>query len=293
MTLVPLALATLLFTAIGSTPDGGLPPWAPLLKRGDVENAAAYELRRWDEGYVWENEKFEAHVARDGVVSFKDKHGSATVSAFSVSIFGIGKARPQGKDATSNSKDVPPVLRPSWQLPSQSPYDRSVPWDKICPPDVPCHLPPAPMMVDVSGSFDLTDEILGALGQSPYRVEKARFLSATFEFRIKLAMEARKHDILRALDRLPERLDALWSDGRYSARERRRILSELWLEMDRTTDGQIAAGILEQFIRRRLPCGNPDAYTKDELDALAKQHPEQTFVHGYGCDGRHRDHGHH
>jgi hypothetical protein len=257
-----------------------------MLKRGDVENVATYGLRRSGEGYFWENEKFEAQVARDGVVSFKDKHGSATASAFSVSLFGIGKARSQGKDATPNSRDVPPVLRPSWQLPSQSPYDRSVPWDKVCPSDVPCHLPPAAMMVDVSGSFDLTDEIMGTLGQSPYRVEKARFLSATFEFRIKLATEARKHDILRALGRLPERLDELWSDGRYSARERRRILSELWLEMDRTVEGQSAAATIEQFIRRRLPCGDPDAYTKDELDALAKQHPEQPFVRGYGCDGR-------
>jgi hypothetical protein len=141
-------------------------------------------------------------------------------------------------------------------------------------------------MVDVSGSFDLTDEIMRTLGQRSYQVEKARFLSATFEFRIKLAMEARKRDIMRALDRLPERLDELWSDGRYSARERRRILSELWLEMDRTAEGQSAAGIIEQFIRRRLPCGDPDAYTKDELDALAKQHAEQPFVHGYGCNGR-------
>jgi hypothetical protein len=127
------------------------------------------------------------------------------------------------------------------------------------------------------------------LGQHPYRTDKARFLSATFEFRIKLAMEARKHDLMSALDRLPEGLDELWSDRRYSARERRRILAELWLEMDRTGEGgegRRAAGIIEQFIRRRLPCGAPDAYTKEELEALAKQHPEQPFVHGYGCEQR-------
>ena len=286
MTFTSLGLATILVTEIGSVPDGGLPPWAPTLKRGGAENVATYELRRWGAGYFWENENFEAHVADDGVVTFKDKHGSATVSAFSFSVFGIGKARPRNEGATPNSKDVAPVLRPSWQLPSQSPYDRSVPWDKVTPPNVPSHLPPAPIMVDVSGSFDLTDEIVRTMGPRPYGVEKARFLSATFEFRIKLAMEARKQGILRALDRLPERLDELWNDGHYSARERRRILSELWLEMDRTAEGQSAAGTIEQFIRRRLPCGDPDGYTKDELDALAKQHPGQSFVHGYRCDGR-------
>jgi len=135
------------------------------------------------------------------------------------------------------------------------------------------------------GTFDLTDEIMRMLGQDPYGLEKTRFLSATFEFRINLAIEARKIDVKKALDRLPSYLDDLWGDDRYTPQERRRILYELWSEIDRTPDGDRAARIIEDFVRHHLPCGSPDAYTKSELEAFAKSHPERRFAPIDECAG--------
>jgi hypothetical protein len=132
----------------------------------------------------------------------------------------------------------------------------------------------------VSGSFDLIDEIMRMLGQDPYSLEKARFLSATLEFRIKLAIEARKADMKNALDHLPSRLDELWGDGRYTARERRRILYEIWYEVDRTPDGERAARIIDDFIHRRLPCGSPDTYTAAELEAFSRLTPRPAVCAG-------------
>jgi hypothetical protein len=283
MNLVCLALAVASLADARPAPDGGIPPWAPALKRPHVEDSASYGLHRSGEGYVWANDRFEARVANDGVVTFKDKHGSASGSAFSFALGRKNRAQPNDRGSLPRRDEPPPILGPTWALPSQSSKERSIPWDEVCPPKVPCHLSPAPGMLQVSGSFDLTDEFVRMLGHHPNQLEKARFLSATFEFRIQLAAETRRADLKRALDKLPERLDELWNDGRYSSRERRRLLYELWADLDQTGDGEKAAAIILRFIRRRLPCGTSDAYSKDELDAFAKARPAQHFLLDDGC----------
>jgi hypothetical protein len=266
-------------------PDAGVPLWAPTLKRADLEDAATYGLRKSGEGYVYENPKFEARIARDGVVTFKDRHGSARLSLFPFNLLPKSATRKQGPAVPSRLGDPTANRHAPWlPTPAQPPvYDRRPPQEEICPPDSACYALPSASMISVSGSFDLTDEIMRMLGQDPYRLEKARFLSATFEFRIKMAIAARLEDMKQALGELPSRLDALWGDGRYSARERRRILYELWYEMDRTPDGQRAAHMVEDFIRRRLPCGAPNSYTQNELDAFRTEHPEQHFAPAVDC----------
>ena len=157
---------------------------------------------------------------------------------------------------------------------------------EICPPSSSCYSPITAQTantVGVRGNFDLTDEIMRALGQDPYSLEKAHFLSATFEFRIKMAIEAHKADLKEAFEHLPARLDELWRDERYSSRERRRILYELWYETDRTPEGERAATVIREFVRRRLPCGNPDSYTHAELDAFAKTHPDRLLIPPADC----------
>ena len=269
----------------GTVPDGGLPLWAPRLKRADVEDAATYGLRRWGEGYFWENAKFEARVGRDGLVTFKDKHGSMALSGFPFSF--LPKATQRSRNPLDGVRPPDSASRrgPWLEPPRQPPVsDRKMDQTVLCPPGSSCYALPTANMVEVNGTFDLTDEIMRGLGQDPYGLEKARFLSATFEFRIKLAIEARKADLKRALDRLPEALDELWGDGRYSARERRRSLYELWYEMDQSLEGERAARTIDQFIRRRLPCGSPDGYPKGELDGFAKAHPEGHLSPGAGCE---------
>ena len=166
--LCALLLASLCGDA-GVAPDASLPLWAPRLKRADLEDAA-YGLHKWGEGYIWENSKFEARVGRDGVVTFKDKHGS-------VSLFPFGwLAKPSAREPSSAGAVRPsepgigrrgPWLQPPRQPPT---YDRKIPQEEMCPPSSSCYSPLPPQsgnIVSVSGSFDLTDEIMRMLGQEP------------------------------------------------------------------------------------------------------------------------------
>lgn len=276
MSLAGLALAVLSLADARPNPDAGIPPWAPTLKPAHVEDAARYRLRRSGDGYVWENDKFEAHVARDGIVTFSDKRASASASAFSFRFAGTGQRRWE-RPGVAKPTVPEPVLRPSWALPSQSRSESAIPWDEVCPPRVPCYLPPASSMVEASGTFDLTDEMLAGLSQGLHRQDKARFLSATFEFRIRMATQAHKTDLAHAQDVLPGRLETLWNDSRYSAYERRRILYELWSELDETSEGERARSVIVKFIHDRLPCGAPDAYTEAEIEAFTRMHPEKRF----------------
>jgi hypothetical protein len=87
----------------------------------------------------------------------------------------------------------------------------------------------------------------------------------------------------KALDQLPARLDELWNDGRYSARERRRILYELWNQLDSTPEGVRAATMIDDFIRKRLPCESPDTYTSAELEGFTKTRGERRFAPAEEC----------
>jgi hypothetical protein len=280
------------FATLGASPspdagvqrDAGPPAWVPRNQRVDLTEAAYYGLRREGDGYVYESAQFEAHVARDGVVSFKDKHGSLNLWPLPSSF----KSAPLPKGPTLEStlrdyfgkrrKPTPPPAPPP------GPPPHRIDWNDLCPPGSDCDVRGKPMMISVQGNFDLTDEIMRAYGQDPYAREKARFLSSTFELRIRMAIAARKTDMKSALEHLPERLDELWGDQRYTARERRRVLYELWYETDRTPEGERAARTIDAFIRRRLPCGSPDGYTGGELELFDQLHPERRFPVAADCE---------
>ena len=278
-----------LLLLLAATPDAGprrdasIPLWAPQL-RPDNSLEGSYGLRKWGEGYVYQDQKFEARVAPDGTVSFKDTHLNASLfTPFSW----IGKTRAQQRQKAlpeRPGRDPVAYRHTPWIAPHEPRSSvRDVPQEEICPPSSSCHALPMPMAVEVSGSFDLTDELMGSLGKDPSALDKARFLSATFEFRMKLAIAQRKQQMRTALNDLPKSLDVLWADARYSPRERRRILYELWYEMDRTPEGDRAALMIEAFIRRQLPCDVADGYTPGELNAFRKSHPDRPFSPGEAC----------
>lgn len=129
---------------------------------------------------------------------------------------------------------------------------------------------PETMNVTVHFTTDFNDEYLRALGQDPLAVEKAAFLSSTFEVRMALATRAQAAALAGAPSETPARLERLWDDQRLTARERRRLLFELWLEADRP--GAPAAAqvrrAIDDLIGRRLPPGSPDAYGAAELEQL-------------------------
>jgi hypothetical protein len=281
-------LAHALLLVFAAAPDAGVardatvPLWAPQLKRVDLREGS-YDLRKWGEGYLYQDSKIEARVAPDGTVSFKDR--KAATEPFRPFSW-IGKTRDQQRQQTIDRFDRDPVAyrRTPWIAPPDPPqHARDVPQQEICPPHSPCYAPPTHMILEVRGSFDLTDELMRALGKDPKALDKARFLSATFEFRIQLAVEERKRLMKKALDDLPGYLGDLWADERYSPRERRRLLYELWYETDRTPEGERAAKAIDVFIRRRLPCGGDDGYTRGELDAFRKSHPDRPFAPGEAC----------
>jgi hypothetical protein len=259
----------------GAGRDAARPSWLPRPRAVELREEAYYRLRRSGDGYGYESSTFIAHVARDGVATFRNKHTSPLDL-----LLPLGKVpKPKGPTLESTARDHfngrPRAPRP---VPETSPPPPGIDWQAACPPNVPCQPPPSATLLSVHGNFDLTDEIMRALGQDPYAREKARFLSSTFEFRMRLAVEARKQDVLSGLDRLPDRLDQLWADERYSARERRRLLYELWSEMDESPHGQRGAAAIVGFIRRRLPCGSASAYSSEELAAFQRLHPERTFL---------------
>jgi hypothetical protein len=261
--------------------DAGVPPWAPRVRPVDVSAEAEYRLRQVGEGYLYVSPRFEARVGRDGLVNFKDRRGSITFPFFDK------VPLPRGPTLESTVRDYLGKRRGRKNEPppepEPEPYWRRMEPSEVCPPRSPCYVPETATAIKVRGSFDLTDEIMRGLGQDPYASEKARFLSATFEFRIKLAIAARRADLKREIGKLPERLDELLGDGRYSARERRRILYELWRETDRDVDGERAASIIRDFVRRRLPCGAADGYTRAELDVFAHEHPERLLIAPGDC----------
>jgi hypothetical protein len=246
---------------------------------------ASYGLNAWGEGYVYSDRAFEARISPDGTVRFEDKHVNASpFTPFSW----VGKTRAQQRQQQvlpERPGRDPVVYRLTpWIAPHEPRRTaHDIPQEELCPPSSSCSALPMTAAIEVNGSFDLTDEIRRGLGKEPDALDKARFLSATFEFRMKLAVTQRKRQMRKALGELPQVLDELWADARYSSRERRRLLYELWYEMDRTPEGDRAAKMIEAFILRRLPCDGADGYTPGELDAFRKTHPDRLFSPGETC----------
>lgn len=278
-----LSLALWLAMAPGTgAPDAGArrdgpPAWVPRTKPVDLHEEAWYGLRRSGDGYVYQSSSFDARVARDGVVTFKTRRAkfASPLAAFGQPASRKGPTLESTLRKHLGKRRRGTVEAPPEPTPTVSP---GIDWEHICPRGSNCDTRPYPGLLAVRGNFDLTDEIMRSLGQDPYAAEKARFLSSTFEFRMRLATTARKENLRTALDHLPERLDQLWGDERYSPRERRRLLYELWSEMDDSPEGLRGAATVMGFIRRRLPCGSPAGYTREELAGFARLDPRRRFA---------------
>jgi hypothetical protein len=104
-----------------------------------------------------------------------------------------------------------------------------------------------------SGGGDLTDALTQVAGQDPHRLEKARFLAGTRELRVRRAARAQSQWIREASADLPERLEAIATDYRLTAAERRAILEALAAEMDDSPTGRDAAARIRAFSAARFP----------------------------------------
>jgi hypothetical protein len=130
----------------------------------------------------------------------------------------------------------------------------------------------------LGASFDVTDEIMRLSGEDPYRARKARFLADTAEWRLRLAHAQRDRSKGAALAGLEGQLLAAWKHHGLTGPERRRVLFNLWLEMDQASpEGRQGAATVIRFVREQLPAGSPDAFTADELRALNQAAAPQRF----------------
>ena len=123
----------------------------------------------------------------------------------------------------------------------------------------------------VSAGFDVTDWAMRASGQDPYAHRKMQFLDRTRDERVEMARTEHGRVLDESLASLPGRLVAIWSNTRWSAEERRKILFELWDECAEEGPAEvIAAGnqaraMIIAFIQNKLPAGSPLAFPDHEL----------------------------
>jgi hypothetical protein len=264
-------MAVALLLALIAAPAAAVPPSAlPASPGATQDQPLVYRLNRRGKGdYIYVGGNFEALIARDGSVRFRERFGvwglllplaplplppgtrtlEGTVRA------AVGKGpRPSGGPAPAPAGTV--VL-------------------EICD-STPC-LDPDRVLGAVFATFDLNELYLRALGDDPNNFEKARFLVATSDWRQKLAASQLDRRKEAALANQERQLQAIWGDRRYTANERRRLLFNLWLEMDDSPEGRQGATNIARFIRTKLPAGSPAAFTAAELAAMNAVAAPQRF----------------
>ncbi len=122
----------------------------------------------------------------------------------------------------------------------------------------------------LSGGFDITDIAMRAKKQDPYRYEKERFMELTGKLRGELSARAQRDRLEASLASLPAHLESVWGDTTLSAKDRRRILYQMWREasgndVDLGPAAKKARTTIEAFVRERLPAGTTDAFSDEEL----------------------------
>lgn len=120
--------------------------------------------------------------------------------------------------------------------------------------------------------FDLTDTLMRATGQDPYRYAKAKLADATREERLCRAREEQLGRSRVALLELKGQIAALLAREDLDGAARRRALFELWDDCREPDDdpGGVAAAAratIVAAIRRTFPKGSAAAYSADELTA--------------------------
>jgi len=240
-------------------------PASPLLLTPPPDGVAPrvpddYQLQRATDGsgdLVYEAPGFSARVAHDGTVRFRDRHVSALklipivpgappagVPTLEGTLRGLGKkrgARPPGP---------PPDPTPDETRDPATTFSRFHPDPReACQYPRPCFFDASVLLVGARGKLDVTDELMRMAGQDPYRYEKARFLTATREMRVRLAARAHAEDVARSGEELKHRLQTIACDDQLRPSERRAIVDALRAELDTgTPEGRAQADEIRRFL---------------------------------------------
>jgi hypothetical protein len=235
-----------------------------------TESERSYRLEPEGGGLVYRGKPFTAHIAADGSVRFEDQRGVTRALPTPTSL-PAGTPTLQGtlRDLLGpRRRGSGPRPKPSGPPPRSTAY---IPPNWASPREL-CQDPKSSCFFDqrdvvTSGVFvDWERHLVGLPARTSNREEKARFLAVTAPLRARMAAQAHAENLRAALWDLPALLDRIWSDRRYSAAERRRLLFELWAEYAGTPESEAACATILAFIRRRLPAGSRDGYTDAELD---------------------------
>ena len=255
----------------GGRDGGALEPARSLLSLPALRQAPPldeYRLRRASDGsgdLVYEASGFHARVARDGTVRFRDRHvtnlnflpflpvpgARPAVPSLQETLRGLGGRRRADPNAPPNAP-LPPAdpignetLTPSTTFSRYRPDPR-----EICRYPNPCFIDAPVTLLTVTGTLDITDELMRLAHEDPYRFQKARFLTATREMRIRMAGRAHAEDVVRSGAELPRRLREIACDGSRSAADRRAIIEALRAELDvATSEGRAQAERIGAFLQ--------------------------------------------
>jgi hypothetical protein len=123
------------------------------------------------------------------------------------------------------------------------------------------------------GKLELTDLLMRRFVGDPYASRKLKLLDRTRAERAEAGAAHALEDLARSAELMQRNLQTLWRSTSDPA-ARRRALFTLW---DECTEGEGAAGeagqrarlIVIGWIRARLPAGSPEAFTAEEIAALA------------------------
>lgn len=139
----------------------------------------------------------------------------------------------------------------------------------------------------VMGKFDLTDRLMRAVGQNPYRYEQHRLAEETREERICRMKAVQQRNEREALFRLSDQLAAIWNESS-PAELKRNLLFALWDECrdDSPDAGAVSAlayrATIESFIRKHLPQGSALGFTSVELASLNRHRTSARTFDPYG-----------
>jgi hypothetical protein len=198
---------------VGSVPPGPAGRMPPHEAQARTEMQRLHLKQEDDGSYSYRGPIFDAHIAKDGSVKFSPR---------SIQLL----------------RETDP---------------RVVGIDTITPQD-PLSGEPPPAIVSAPGvRFDLYNEYMRAMGHDPARVEKAQFLAATFDVRMRMAALEQHAEKQKILADLPARLAQMWNDPRYSAAERRHLVLALWDDLADGPDADAARVIILTFAVDHMP----------------------------------------
>lgn len=142
--------------------------------------------------------------------------------------------------------------------------------------------PAARLDSPLSGSFDVGDMVMRAVGMDPYQARKLALMDATRDARAAMAIAEERQRLTLAVGDMPARLLAIWNDPSLGIERRRELIFLMWDECAesgssaRMQASRAVRATIEAFVRQHAPSGSRSAYSLSELDRLNRRRRAQT-----------------